>query len=68
MSLIHAVRTSSTNDNLRNTVIQDLTTHFKDFEVLYKFGKLKGWEESQPVYRTALPHEKRPGYACESNY
>jgi hypothetical protein len=55
MSLIHAVRTTSTNDNLRNTIIQDLTTHFKDFEVLYKFGKLKGWEESHPVYKTACP-------------
>jgi hypothetical protein len=58
MSLIHAVRTTSTNDNLRNSIIQDLTTHFKDFEVLYKFGKLKGWEESHPVYKTALPHDR----------
>jgi hypothetical protein len=57
MSLIHAVRTTSTNDNLRNSIIQDLTTHFKDFEILYKFGKLKGWEEAYPVYKTALPHE-----------
>ena len=57
MSLIHAVRTTSTNDNLRNTIIQDLTTHFKDFEVLYKFGKIKGWEESYPVYKTALPQK-----------
>ena len=57
MSLIHAVRTTSTNDNLRNTVIQDLITHFKDFEVLYKFGKLKGWEESYPTYKTALPQK-----------
>ncbi|MCR3922585.1 MAG: DUF3231 family protein [Firmicutes bacterium] len=58
MSLIHAVRTSSTNDHLRDTIIRDLTTHFKDFEILYKFGKIKGWEESQPVYKTALPHKK----------
>lgn len=58
MSLIHAVRTTSTNDNLRNSVIQDLITHFKDFEILYKFGKVKGWEESYPVYKTALPHTK----------
>ncbi len=58
MSLIHAVRTTSTNDNLRNTIIQDLLTHFKDFETLYKFGKLKGWEESHPVYKTALPHDR----------
>ncbi|MHB8074125.1 MAG: DUF3231 family protein [Desulfosporosinus fructosivorans] len=58
MSLIHAVRSSSTNDNLRHIIIQDLTTHFEDFDILYKFGKLKGWEESYPVYKTALPHQK----------
>ncbi len=58
MSLIHAVRSTSTNDNLRHIIIQDLTTHFEDFDILYKFGKLKGWEESYPVYKTALPHQE----------
>lgn len=58
MSLIHAVRSSSTNDNLRNIIIKDLITHFEDFDVLYKFGKLKSWEETYPVYKTALPHQK----------
>ena len=56
MSLIHAVRSTSTNDNLRNIIIQDLTIHFEDFDTLYKYGKLKSWEESYPVYKTALPH------------
>ncbi|MDW7683832.1 MAG: DUF3231 family protein [Bacillota bacterium] len=58
MSLIHAVRTSSTNDNLRNMIIQDLKTHLKDLEALYKFGKLKGWEDNFPIYKTSLPHER----------
>lgn len=57
MSLIHAVRSTSTNDKLRNIIIQDLTTHFEDFDILYKYGKLKGWEETYPVYKTALPHQ-----------
>ncbi|MGH4122067.1 MAG: DUF3231 family protein [Clostridium sp.] len=54
MSLIHAVRSTSTNDNLRNTIIQDLTIHFEDFDTLYKFGKVKGWEETYPVYKTSI--------------
>ncbi|MGH4050676.1 MAG: DUF3231 family protein [Clostridium sp.] len=54
MSLSHAVRSTSTNDNLRNTIIQDLKTHFEDFDRLYKFGKLKGWEETYPTYKTAI--------------
>lgn len=57
MSLIHAVRSSSTNDKLRHIIIQDLKMHFEDFDTLYKFGKLKGWEETYPVYKTAMPHE-----------
>lgn len=54
MSLIHAVRSTNTNDNLRNIFIQDLTIHFEDFDTLYKFGKLKGWEETYPVYKTSI--------------
>lgn len=58
MSLIHAVRSSSTNDDLRTIIIKDMKTHFADFDHLYKFGKLKGWEEAYPVYKTALPHQR----------
>lgn len=58
MSLIHAVRSTSTNDNLRKIIIDDLIIHFEDFDVLYKFGKVKGWEDTYPVYKTALPHEE----------
>lgn len=58
MSLIHAVRSTSTNDNLRNIIIKDLMVHFEDFNTLYKFGKLKGWEETYPVYKTSIPHQK----------
>lgn len=58
MSLIHAIRSSSTNDDLRNIIIKDLEGHFADFDVLYKFGKLKGWEEAYPVYKTAVPHQR----------
>jgi len=58
MSLIHAVRTTSTNDKLRTIIIQDLIIHFEDFDTLYKYGKLKGWEETYPVYKTDLPHQE----------
>ena len=54
-SLTHALRSSTTNDAFRDYVIGDLTIHIKDFEKLYKFGKLKGWEEVAPAYKTALP-------------
>ena len=40
ISLIHAVRSTSTNDHLRTVIIEDLIIHFEDFDTLYKFGKL----------------------------
>jgi len=60
MSLIHSVRSTSTNDNLRNIIIQDLIVHFEDFDTLYKFGKLKGWEETYPTYKTAINQSEEP--------
>ena len=57
-SLINGVRSTSTNDYLRSVIIEDLTIHFEDFDVLYKFGKLKGWEETYPVYKTSMPHQE----------
>ena len=58
MSLIHAVRSSTTNDALRAIITDDLKIHFKDFDTLYKFGKLKGWEETYPVYKTNIAQSK----------
>ena len=57
-SLSHAVRSTSTNDKLRSIVIEDLITHFEDFDTLYKFGKLKGWEETYPTYKTSIPQKE----------
>ncbi|HYE09131.1 MAG TPA: DUF3231 family protein [Patescibacteria group bacterium] len=58
VSLTHAVRSTSTNDNLRNIIIKDLKIHFEDFDVLYKYGKMKGWEETYPTYKTAINQEE----------
>jgi len=58
MSLNHAVTSTNTNDKLRHVFIEDLTIHINDFDTLYKFGKLKGWEETYPVYKTTIPHQE----------
>ena len=57
-SLSNAVRSTTTNDNLRGIITQDFITHFEDLDILYKFGKLKGWEETYPTYKTAIKQEK----------
>ncbi len=56
--LIQAAHSTNTNDNLRNIIIQDLIIHLEDFDTLYKFGKLKGWEEAYPNYKTSINQEK----------
>ena len=66
MSLIHAVRSTSTNDNLRKIIIGDLIVHFEDFDTLYKFGKLKGWEETYPTYKTSTKQIKEDLSASEA--
>jgi len=66
MSLIHAVRSSSTNDNIRKIVIKDLLIHFEAFDTLYKFGKLKGWEETYPVYKTSINQKEEQLSASEA--
>jgi hypothetical protein len=54
-TISRAVRSSTTNDRLRKIFIDDMLTHVKNFEVLYKFSKLKGWEQIPPSYKTASP-------------
>lgn len=52
-SLNSAVRTSLTNDRLRDLFKKFLLSHVHDFELLYKYGKIKGWEEVAPAYKIA---------------
>ncbi|MTI84489.1 MAG: DUF3231 family protein [Firmicutes bacterium] len=58
LSLNSSVRTTLTNDRLRSTFKSYLLSHVSDFELLYKYGKLKGWEEVAPAYKTTKPAEK----------
>ncbi len=55
LSLNSSVRTTLTNDRLRSTFKEYLLSHMKDFELLYKYGKLKGWQEDAPAYKTTKP-------------
>ncbi len=58
--LTTSYRSSSTNDNVRKTLRADLESHLKDFDVLYKYGKLKGWMDDPPAYKTAKPVSNEP--------
>lgn len=65
-SLSSAVRTTLTNDNMRNMFKIFLMSHVDDFETLYKYGKLKGWEEVAPAYKTSKQGVKESLSASEA--
>ena len=51
--LVTAYRTSTTNDSLRRIIEKDLKGHVGSFETVYKFGKIKGWMDEPPAYKTS---------------
>lgn len=67
-SLNSAVRTTLTNDKLRDKFKVYLLSHIQDFELLYKYGKLKGWEEVAPAYKTTKPVDKELISTSEASY
>jgi hypothetical protein len=58
--LATAYRSSTTNDGVRQIIRQDLKSHLDDFELLYKYGKLKGYMDEPPAYKTAKPVKNEP--------
>lgn len=54
-SLTTGYRTSTTNDSVRKIIREDLEAHIQSFETIYKYGKVKGWIDEPPAYKTAKP-------------
>lgn len=54
-SLTTGYRTSTTNDNVRTVIQEDLEAHIQSFETIYKYGKLKGWMDEPPALKNAKP-------------
>lgn len=48
-------RTTINNDRLRDLFKQAVLGHAYQFQILYKFGKLKSWEDNPPAYKTSKP-------------
>jgi len=55
MVLGRAYRTTTTNDRLRELFENALLSHAYQFQILYKFGKLKSWEDNPPAYKPSKP-------------
>ncbi|MDW7685393.1 MAG: hypothetical protein SCK29_14920 [Bacillota bacterium] len=51
-SLSRSVRTTLTSDRLRKQFTEFFVSHFEHYEDLNSFGKLKGWEEVTPGFKT----------------
>jgi hypothetical protein len=64
--LITAYRTSTTNESVRQIILDDLIEHLSGFELLYKFGKLKGWMDEPPAFKTSKPQRNEALTAGEA--
>ncbi len=64
--LVTAYRTTTTNDSVRQIIQDDLVEHLSSFELLYKYGKLKGWMDEPPAYKTFAPTTTEPLTAGEA--
>lgn len=68
LAINRAVRTSTTNDNLRKEFVDALLGHLINFQTLYKFGKLKGWTDVEPAFKTAKPTKREMVSVSEANH
>lgn len=59
-SLSRAVKTTLTSDRLRKMFGKFLLSHLRDYEKLYKYGKIKGWVEIAPAFKTTKQTEVEP--------
>ncbi len=57
-ALSRAYRTSTTNDSIREVFKDAILGHASQFEVFYKYGKLKGWEADPPAFKPPKPMKK----------
>lgn len=55
MVLGRAYRTTTNHDRLRELFKNALLGHAYQFQTLFKFGKLKSWEDNPPAYKTSKP-------------
>ena len=57
-SLNQGVISTAFNDELRDHFVKFTFAHLNNFQTLYKYGKVKGWTEIPPAYKTYKPVEK----------
>jgi spore coat protein CotF len=64
--LVTGYRTTTTNDSVRQIIQDDLVEHLSSFELMYKYGKLKGWMDEPPAFKTSAPTTTEPITAGEA--
>lgn len=67
-TLNRSVRSSLVNDQLRKTFLKFLLSHLDNYEELYKYGKLKGWAEVEPAFKTGKVVDKEPISVSEAGH
>lgn len=66
--LSSTVSRSRVNDGLRKHFITFVNSHLNDFQNLYKYGKVKGWTEVAPSFKTDQPVKKEQLSTAEAGH
>lgn len=67
-SISRSVISSITNDNLRGAFRKFLASHINDYERLILLGKVKGWNDISPSYKTTKPVKEEKISVAETNH
>lgn len=57
-AISRAIRTTTTNDRLRALFRKFLKKQLDNYNDFLEYGKMKGWHDPDPTYKTARPVEK----------
>lgn len=66
-ALSRAVISSTTNDTLHDLFVKHMLSHMKHYEILYKYGNMKGWMHIVPSFKTDKTLTKEPITVSEAN-
>ncbi|MEJ6950355.1 DUF3231 family protein [Natronospora cellulosivora (SeqCode)] len=68
LALSNSITSGTVNDNLRQMFIDFFIKHLNIFESFYKYGKIKGWTEIAPTYKSSKSNDNENLSVSEANH
>ncbi len=68
LALSNTITSGTVNDKLRQTFTEFFLKHLNIYESFYKYGKLKGWTEIAPTYKSSKTNGNESLSVSEANH